>query len=112
MLNGNLKFEVIPGSLLEKGLNYIQNRQSELENHRFQIQVLSQNLSAEDQQSKQKIDELLISYNNLQYPHLSMERATFAESGKATFEKLKNKHKDLKFKEKAIDKNKEFKITI
>ena len=98
--------------MLEKGLKFAQQRNEELDNLRFQIQVLSQNLQASDGQSKDSLDKLLMDYNNWMYPHMDIERKDFVRDSMEVFNKLKDRHKDLKLKEKPIDKNETFKVNI
>ena len=95
--------------MLEKGLRYAQQRNEELENIRFQTQLTAQGSGDE---TKSRLDKLLMTYNNWMYPHLELERADFARDGMVEFQKLKDKHKDLKLVAKEIDSNENFKVNF
>jgi len=97
---------------LERGLKFAQQRQEELENTRFQIQVMSNNLNAEDSQTKSTLDELLMTYNNWMYPHLDIERKDFVRDSVETYKLLKDAHKNLKVKHTPIDPNEQLNLTL
>ena len=97
---------------MEKGLKFAQQRNEEIANIRFQIQVLSQNMNPEDGNSKSAIDKLLMTYNGWMYPHLDLERKDFVRDGVKTFEKLKDKHKGLNLKAVPIDSNEKLNINF
>jgi len=97
--------------MLEKGLRFVQERDEELENLKFQIQLLAQHPSDD---SQDKIHKLLLDYNNHMYPHLQLQRQDFVEDGVEKFKRLKNAHKNLKdakFSEE-IKSDEEFKVSI
>ena len=104
--------KVIPGSMLEKGLNFALHRKERLADVRFQIQVITSNLDPENTQAKGALDKLLMDYNNWMYPHIELERKDFVKTSKVKFAELKNAHKKMKLKEMKIDPNEQFKISI
>ena len=113
ILAGHMNFEVIPGSMLEKGLKFAQKRQEELDNMRFQIQCLQSGGSLDDQ-ARHRLDQLILEYNNWMYPHLERERKDFAEESAVKFNALKNLdlHKN-KFKvDDSVDTSKPFKFSV
>ena len=98
--------------MLEKGLRFVQQRNEELDNYRFQIKILSQNLATDNAQAKNTLDKLLVEYNNWMYPHLDLERKDFARDSAETFQKLKGTLDGIKFKATPVDPNEQFKVTV
>jgi len=98
--------------MLEKGLNFAYQRNEDLENLRFQIQTLTMSLDPKDTDTKSRLDELYVAYNNTVNPHVENERKDFVRDGTATFQELKGKFKDLKFTEAPVGADEKFNMQL
>jgi len=99
--------------MLEKGLAFAHKRLEMLDAYKAQLDLYS---SAPDSQEKiEKLNQILLEYQNWFEPHMALERKDFVEESQAKFaefKKIQHKLKNKKFKFKEIDRSKEFKLSV